>query len=447
MTVTETAAAPRRSARAGLAVLAFAVFLAGCAEEEVILPGKREPIREDALTVATLPQEGSRAISLPAATANTEWTQSPGSPDARNAHPALGTSLQRVWSADIGEGDSRRQRITANPVVALGQIFTLDAESRVTAISLSGQTVWATDIRPRRDSDGQATGGGLAFADGRVFVSSGYGTLVALDAVSGELLWRQRLEGTGSGAPSVSGGLVYLTSGDDTGWAVSAEDGRVIWQLTASPDENNVLGAPAPAIAGDLAIFGFGSGEIQAVFRRGGLRRWDASVVGERFGRALSNVGDVTGAPVIAGNSVYVGNQSGRIVSLNLGSGERRWTARDGATGPVQPAGDSIFAVSDLGQLVRIDSATGERIWAVNLPGFVKDRPNRRAEIFVHHGPILAGGRIHLASSDGLLRSFDPVDGTLTGSVEIPGGATSAPVVAGNVLYVVSTKGELHAFR
>ena len=447
MTVTETAAAPKRGARVGFAVLAAAVFLAGCAEEEFILPGKREPIREDALTVATLPQEGSRAISLPAAEVNADWAQSPGSPAARTPHPALGTALQRIWSADIGEGDSRRQRITASPIVAQGQIYTLDAQTRVTATSLSGQTVWQTDIRPARDDDGQATGGGLAFADGRVFVTSGYGTLVALDAVTGDLQWRQRLEGTGSGAPSVAGGLVYLTSGDDTGWAISQDDGRVVWQLTATPDENNVLGSPAPAIADDLAVFAFGSGDVQAVFRRGGLRRWDASVVGERFGRAISNVGDVTGAPVVSGNTVYVGNQSGRIAAVKLGSGERLWTARDGATGPVQPAGDSIFAISDLGQLVRIDAATGERIWAANLPGFVKDRPNRRAEIFVHHGPVLAGGRIHVASNDGLLRSYDPVDGTLTGSIDIPGGATSAPVVAGNVLYVVSTNGDLHAFR
>ncbi|WP_300031774.1 PQQ-like beta-propeller repeat protein [uncultured Roseobacter sp.] len=447
MTVNDFGAGQHRGIRVIFAVLAAAVLLSGCAEEEIILPGKREPIREDAKTVATLPFEGSRAISLPAATANTEWTQAIGTPSTRTAHPSLGTSLQRVWSARIGEGDSRKQRITATPVVAQGLIFTLDADSRVSATSLSGQPVWQTDIRPSRDGSGQATGGGLAYNDGRVFVSSGYGALVSLDAVTGDLQWSQRLEGTGSGTPTVVGNLVYLTAGDDTGWAVTADEGRIAWQLTASPDSNNVLGAPAPAVSGDLAIFGFGSGEIQAVFRRGGLRRWDASVVGERFGRALSNVGDVTGAPVVSGNSVYVGNQSGRIVALNLGSGKRLWTAQDGATGPVQPAGDSIFALSDLGQLVRLDAGTGERIWAVNLPGFIKDRPNKRAEIVAHHGPVLAGGRILVASNDGLLRSFDPVDGSQISSVEIPGGATSAPVIAGNVLYVVSTKGDLHAFR
>jgi outer membrane protein assembly factor BamB len=78
---------------------------------------------------------------------------------------------------------------------------------------------------------------------------------------------------------------------------------------------------------------------------------------------------------------------------------------------------------------------------------FVKDNPKRRSEIVAHHGPVLAGGRLHVASNDGFLRSYDPRSGALLSSVEIPGGATSDPVVAGGVLYVVSTKGQLHAFR
>jgi outer membrane protein assembly factor BamB len=52
-----------------------------------------------------------------------------------------------------------------------------------------------------------------------------------------------------------------------------------------------------------------------------------------------------------------------------------------------------------------------------------------------------------VASSDGVLRSFDPESGRLIHSAEIPGGASSNPVVAGGVLYVVGGKGQLHAFR
>ncbi|MGA9435478.1 MAG: PQQ-binding-like beta-propeller repeat protein [Roseobacter sp.] len=443
--------APARAGRLLLAISAASIVLAACSENDTILPGKREDIRsvlqgQQAEPVAVVENE-ARDIRLPAAQANAAWPQAFGSPSLRTDHAALGTQLTRIWTAKIGAGDARKQRITAAPIVAGGVVYTLDAEALVTATSISGQQVWQNDLRPERDRGGQATGGGLAFNNGRVYVSLGYGVLVALDAASGSELWRQQLNGTGSGPPTVFDGLVYLTAGDDRGIALTADEGRLRWTLRATPDVTNVLGAPAPAVSGDLAVFAFGSGEVQAVFRRGGLRRWDASVRGERFGTALGNIGDVTAAPVIANGRVYVGNQSGRLVALNLDSGARVWTANEGAEGNIIPAGGSVFLISDLNELLRLDASDGSRIWGVQMARFVKDRPTRRSEIVAHHGPVLAGGRLHVASNDGFLRSYDPRSGALLNSVEVPGGATSEPVVAGGVLYVVSSKGQLHAFR
>lgn len=437
--------------RSVMALSLAAMLLSACAEDDVILPGKREDIRsvlaETDAEPQALVQNETRAISLPAVEANSTWPQSYGTPAFRTSNPALGTNLTQIWSSNIGAGDGRRQRITAAPVVAQGLVYTLDAEAKVAATSTGGAEVWQVDLRPERDGGGQATGGGLAYDGGRLYVSLGYGVLVALDAQSGSEIWRQQLGGTASGTPTVFDGIVYLTVGDDKGWAVSADSGRIRWTLTASPDVTNVLGAPAPAVSGDLAIFAFGSGEVQAVFRRGGLRRWDASVSGARAGTALGRVGDVTAAPVISGSRVYVGNQSGRLVSLNIGSGERFWTAPEGAEGNILPIGDSVFFVSELNELLRLDASDGSRVWGTELPRFVRDNPARRSEIVAHHGPILAGGRLYVASNDGQLRSFDPASGALLATVEIPGGATSDPVVAGGVLYVVSSRGQLHAFR
>ncbi len=435
-------------------VLSGAVLLSACTEPEVILPGKREDITsvlqasdfEDVAAEAAI-AEGPRPIALPAATTNASWTHGIGTPAYRTVHPALSASPQLIWSANIGAGDSRKQRITADPVVDAGRVFTLDAGSTVTATSTSGARIWQRDIRPARDGDGDATGGGLAVEDGTVYVSLGYGELAALDAATGATRWTQQLDATGSGRPTVFGDLVYVMAGDDTGWAVEKDSGRVAWQTGGSVSVSNVLGAPAPAITDELAIFAFGSGEMQAVFRKGGLRRWDASVLGERPGRALSKVDDITGPPVVSGETVYAGNQSGRMVAVSAGSGLRIWTARDGAIGTMYPIADSVFALTDRNELVRLDAETGARVWGAELPNYRKNRPRKTAEVFAHHGPVVAGGRVRVASNDGVLRSFDPVNGALLGTVEIPSGATTAPVVAGQTLYVVGRNGQLFAFR
>lgn len=434
-------------------LVAMAV-LAGCAEREQILPGERHNIRSILSNPAAsepelnaIAENSAAPISLPRTASNTAWSQSAGSSKFRTTHPALSASPQLAWSAKIGAGDSRKNRITANPVVAQGRIFTLDSGAVVTATSTAGETLWTRDLTPSSDRPGEATGGGLAVEGGTVYVSQGFGILAALDASTGAVRWSQKLDATGSGTPTVSGDLVYLTAGDDTGWAVNKSDGTIAWQIGASKNAQNVLGAPAPAVTNEFAIFAFGSGEVQAVFRRGGVNRWNATTLGRRPGRALSFVADVTSGPVVSGDTVYVGNQSGRLMALNVASGARKWAAREGVTSPAWPIGGSVFALTDLNELVRLNAADGSRIWGVALPKFTKTRPLRQSQVFAHYGPVVAGGRVIVASNDGRLRSYDPTSGALNGEVEIPGGATTAPVIAGGTLYVVSSKGQLHAFR
>lgn len=433
--------------------LVTALSLTACSKEEAILQGDREGIRDvlrsqQATAEAdTANQDRSQPISLVAAQSNNNWPQSAGTPATRTAHPALSAAPQLVWSTSIGVGDGRKERITATPVVADGRVFTLDASARVTAVSTSGETLWSRDLVPANDAAKDATGGGLAYDGGTLYISSGFGLMTALDAATGAEKWQQNLRATGSGTPTVAGDLVYLVAGDELAWALEKDTGRIRWQLSATPNLHNVMGAPAPAVSDKYVVFAFGSGEVQGAFRKGGLRLWDSQVAGQRDGYSIARVGDITGDPVIDGDKVYVGSHSGRTVALGLANGERLWTADEGALEPVWPAGDSVFLVSDRNELVRLSAKDGSRIWATRLPFFTSNKPRRQAEIYAHHGPVMAGGQLVVASGDGYLRMFDPVSGKLTNRIDLPGGATTEPVVAGGTLYVVSRKGQLHAFR
>jgi outer membrane protein assembly factor BamB len=430
---------------AGLAVLA------GCAEKEEILVGKRESIysvlSSGVEPASAITENRAQAIRLPGQKANAEWTHGIGSPVYRTKHPALGAAPTLVWSAPIGEGDSKRNRIVADPVVAGGRVFTLDAHATVAATSTAGEPAWNTDLTPPRDNANEATGGGLAYGDGKLFVTSGFGSLTALDPATGAVLWQQDLLASGSGAPTYYKGLVYVTSGDDTGWAIESDTGRVRWQLTALPDAGNILGAPAPAVTSKFVVYGYGDGEIQAAFRKGGMRHWVSQLAGSQRDRALTRLNDITAEPVIDGKTVYVGSNAGRMVALDLDTGERKWTAREGAIGTMWPVGGSVFAINLQNQLMRLDARDGAAVWSVQLPNYVKFTQRRASEIYANYGPVVAGGRVIVASNDGQMRFFDPRDGNQVYSVQVPDGATTNAVVAGRTLYVVSSKGELHAFR
>lgn len=441
------------SRRIGLLALAM-VVLASCGEREVILPGVREDPRS--VSLGTARSDGAevavqRPLALPAAQPNTSWTHRGG--DARHAigHPALlGGGLSLAFATSIGEGESRRARITGDPVVVGSTIYAMDSRGTVSAVNTSGQLLWQSELRRGLDRAQDASGGGLAFGDGRLFATTGFGQLVALDPASGARLWVQDLDASGGAAPTVAGGVVYVASRDSRAWAVDADTGRVAWTRAGVPSPAGSGGGAGPAVADGLVIFPLSSGEIAAHFALGGQQRWSAYVVGERLGFAAATISDIGGDPVVADGRVYAANVSGRLAALDLATGEEIWSVADGAVSPVWPAGGSIFYVNDVNQLVRRDAASGGLSWRTQLPYQPESRGlfgPRRDRIFAHYGPVLASGRLYVAGSDGALRAFDPRSGGLIAETDLPGGAASNPVVAGGTLYVVSGAGQLLAFR
>ena len=419
----------------------LAALTAGCGERDVILTGERSDIREGMAPLVNQVAPVNYAVPR----VNTAWSQRNGGPDHKIIHPALGADLTQVLAVNIGEGDSRGARITAEPVVAGGVIYTLDARARVTATATSGAPVWAVDVTPGRDRATDASGGGVSVAGGRVFVTTGFGELTALDAATGRELWTQDLDAPGTSAPTILGDLVYVVARNSAAWALDVTTGRTQWQINGIPSIANFGGGAGVAVNDDIALFPFSSGEVVATFPKGGTRRWSTVVSGERNGQAATVVNDISADPVISGNRAYVGNFGGQLVALDLANGERIWTAREGAMGPVWPAGNAVFLVNDLNELVRLDAATGAPVWRVDLPQ--TEQSNRKRVKAANYGPILAGGRLIVASSLGNLLHYDPSSGALVGSTRVAGGAATNPVVAGGTLYVISKEGQLLAFR
>jgi outer membrane protein assembly factor BamB len=247
--------------------------------------------------------------------------------------------------------------------------------------------------------------------------------------------------------PAVEGGRVYVVANNGGAYALDAADGKIVWQHLGPVSAAGMAGGAAPAVAGQTVFLPFRSGDVAALRRDTGNEVWTARVAGRRLGEANAGVTDVSGDPVLVGQTLFVGSRSGRIAAFDAATGIARWVATEGALGPVWPVGGSLFAVSDRGELVRLSASSGERIWGVELGRYLDTRERRRAEVVAHYGPVLAGGRVLVASNDGALRSFDPASGALLAEVEIPRGASSNPVVVNGTLFVVARDGQLHAYR
>lgn len=433
--------------------------LGACEEREVIFEGKRESIfspnpevvgEEAAARWAEQDAEDnaneSRAVRLPAPSVLGSWTQVAANAQNNAPHVAFSAAPEVVFNVKIGQGNSRKYRITAEPVVADGRVFVMDSQQTLVALTTGGERLWSADLTPPGERAGQATGGGIAYANGMIYATTGYGELVAVQVATGQVAWRQDLGAPGSGAPTVSGNTVYVINTSNVGFAINATNGRVLWQLPGTPRSPGVAGSTAPAVTGNTVVMPFSLTSLVGVNTSTGDPTWVVPVKGVRSGKAYNIQSELTGAPVVAGSTIYAGTVGGAAVAVST-NGQQRWSVLEGAVGPMVVAGGSLFMVGDDLELVRLDAKTGERIWGVPLPGYSNKNVRRFKAVHPSYGPTLAGGRLWVASGDGVLRAFDPADGSLVNAVELPAGAASRPVIVGGIAYIVTDKGSLVALR
>ncbi|MDE0751989.1 MAG: PQQ-binding-like beta-propeller repeat protein [Planktomarina sp.] len=428
----------------GLTILAV-----GCSGKDTGLDGERK-MPDGSVFVDSKAQflvKSPPALDLPNVRSNTEWTHQGGNAQHYSGHVALSSDLTLQWATAIGQGDSRRSEISASPIIQGDRIFTLDSQSLVTALRLDGSVIWQRNVSEAYSDVNEAFGGGLAVQGNKLFVTTGFGTVLALSVSSGEGYWEQDLASFGGASPTVFDDLLYVSARDGAAWAIETSTGRIKWQVVGQSVQSSYTGGPGAAVSDKYALFPFGSGDLVAAFRLGGQRSWSSILSGARLGRARGQVQDLTGQPVIEGSVVYLANSSGRMAAIDLDTGLRLWTANQGSQDDIFVVGSSLFAVSDENNLIRVSKADGKLVWSTPLPQSTQASMLRRGKTFVHHGPILSGGRLLLASSDALIRQFDPANGDLIKIIEMPSGAASAPIVVGGTLYVLSTNGNLLAFR
>ena len=429
-----------------------ALVLSACSDKEEKLPGERLELRAklnsstDEEAVAAIEELVARqVISLPKMAVNSSWTHKNGSAAHSIAHPQFSPEPRLRWSRNIGSGNKKRLRLSSDPVILNERVFTLDSSGQLMAHGTNGAALWSRSLVPASDAKDAAPGGGLAVEENLLVATTGFGDVVAMIPATGEELWRQRMPASISAAPVIASDRVIALARNNLAYGLTKDFGRISWQVQGVDRGTSVLGSGTPAVAGGLGILPFASGEVIAVVPRNGVTAWTQKIGGRRIGAAQSFITGVSGDPVADGQNVYFGTQAGRLTAVDRRSGQRLWTAKEGAQGPVWPAGGSIFLITDQDRLKRLDAETGEPLWVAELPRF-KNTKKLKGE-YAHFGPILAGGFLWVAGGDGELRKFDPENGKLIGSVSIPGGAASQPAVADGTMYVLSQTGQLHAFQ
>ena len=468
-------------------VCGVALSVTSCAAQRRMLPfglgGKEAPAtvasQGERISVLAFEQQlapsaalSGRDFFLPGPQAATAWPLPGGNAENAVEHVIAAPDFTVAWKRNIGVGSSKTRQVMAPVVADGGRVFVLDGESTVTAVDAgTGEIVWKHTIRPTEadvsggglfginiglgggSSAGGGFGGGVAVGGGKVFVSSGYRSMTALDAGTGAVLWTQSVDSPIHGAPTVAGARVSVVDIDNQIFAFNTANGQQDWSYRGITEPARVMRASSPAVSGDTVIAPFSSGEVVALRASNGQAVWNQVLSRTSRTSALSEIRDIAGRPVISRGFVYAVSHSGVLQAMDIRSGQPKWTLPVAGVNAPLPAGDVVYVVSKSGELTLVNRDTGGVYWTRNLN---EGRIRQEGGLFGFFdrtvrpewsGPILASNRLVLVNSDGEAVAFDPKTGLQTGVVNLGAPAYIAPAAYNGALYVLTDKGELVSIR
>ena len=436
---------------ASLAV-ALVAGLGGCSlfkggKKKTPVLGDRVPILMSENSISADRTISAIEVVLPVAEANDAWSQPGGNASKSMGHLALGNSPVQAWRVKI-PGGAQRVRLAAAPVIADGKLYVADTNGVVHAFSAdSGNALW-TSSTVKGDENRQARfGGGVSVEGARVFATNGVGDVVAFDANSGAEVWRAKPGGPLRGAPTLANGNVYVLSQDNQLFALGQDDGTVIWTQSGSLESQGVFGVAAPAVANSTVVAGFSSGELNAYRYENGRTLWADSLSRTSITTSVSSLADIDAEPVIDEGRAYAVGQGGRMVALELFTGQRLWEQNLAGISTPWVAGEWIFVVTDDARLICLARASGKIRWISQLRKYRVEKEKKSKDPVSWVGPVLAGGRLWLANSLGQIQAVSPTDGAVQTTIDTKGDYSLSPVVANSTLYLLADDGTLTAYR
>jgi outer membrane protein assembly factor BamB len=437
-------------------LLAAAPVLTGCetigdwldrGDNEVLLEGERVPILAANADITPDPDLAALTVELPPPIGNADWPQAGDAPTNKIEHLQAAGPLRTLWGANAGKGSDDDSLLTASPIVAEGMVFVIDASGHVFAFNAAnGARVWDLWLAPQEEDEPERNfGGGLAYDGGRLFAATGFGTVQALEARTGRVLWTAQTNAPVRSAPIVADGRVYAVTQENRLFVLNANDGMLMWEHQGIVEPAGIASSTSVAVSGDTAIVPYSSGELFALRTDNGVPYWTDQLTRTGNVTALTVINDIAGRPVIDRDFVFAVSHSGTLVAINLRTGGRVWTKNVGSIQAPMAAGDFLFVITTEAQVLCMSRADGRVKWSTQLPAF-QDEDDREGPI-VWSGPLLVNNRLLLFSSDGRAVSLLPATGQLVNQIGIPAGTFIPPIMAGGTMYILTNQAQLVALR
>ena len=337
--------------------------------------------------------------------------------------------VKRLWTAKLG-GSAEFLRVALQPAGDGNRIYASSQDGQVSAFDpVSGKRIWRTEL----DLEISA---GPGVGDNLVVVASKGGIVIALDAATGTERWRSNVGGESLSRPLIANDAVVIQTVDNRMRALQGFDGSERWVILQSMPALTMRGSSSPVMSGANVVAGFDNGRVVAVDLESGDVTWE-SLLAPPTGRSdLDRLSDIDGAMVVVGQDIYAAGYQGRVGSIAAESGQLLWSVEMSSYAGVAVDWTSLYTTQDTGVVIAMTRRNGAETW--------RQESLLRREPTV---PVPFHTTVAVGDLEGYLHFFNNLDGEPVARLKLGSRAISSnPVVVADRLYVQSDDGSIAAY-
>ncbi len=337
--------------------------------------------------------------------------------------------VDRLWSTRLGRGGDQL-RLGLHPATNGTSVFAAGFAGRVTAVDFeNGRRVWQTRLD-------EGLSAGPSYGDGMVAVGSVDGYLTLLDAETGEKRWSRFVGGELLAPPAVSSRAIVVRTVDGRLVALSPDDGRQLW-LTEQPVPALTLrGNAPPVISSGFVVAAFDNGRLGVYQLTNGEPLWEQQIAAPAGRSELERLVDINTRPTVIGSTVYAVGYQGRLVAMELETGEVGWARDFSSYAGLGSDWERLYVVDAEGEVLAVSRRTGNSVW-------LNDRMRMRDLT----APQRVGESVVIGDYDGYVHWLSISDGEFQARVRTGSDRVIGLLPVGDAVIVQTADGRLDAYR
>lgn len=337
-------------------------------------------------------------------------------------------NVRSLWQVSTGSSTGK-DYVRIHPYIDQGAVFVAGGRSASAWNKSNGGRIWQATI------DGEVTAG-VNGGEGGIFLGTDGGKAIALDQQTGQPRWQVALGNEVLAvSPSRNGVVVFRTSNGGL-HGLASDSGQILWQEGRQSPALSLRGASTPVVVGNRVIAGFDSGVVTAFDMRSGQGLWEVTLSVPRGSSDLDRMTDVDGDMKALGEALFATSYNGQIAGINMRNGSIAWAAPYSSHTGVDADPNGLYTSSDAGDLWKLNPQTGTPLWKM-------DDLQRRQPT----APALVGNHLVVGDKDGYLHWINTSNGQFAARLRgDSAGYTVAPQTDGNVVYTLGRSGLLSAF-